>query len=61
MNEPETKAFIRLPGLYRSWELHRVIIAWRRFRIEAAGRDETGAPLVAIYSAPIEETREAGE
>lgn len=61
MKEPEKDEFLRLPGLYRSWELHRVVIAGRRFRIEVAGSDETGAPLIAVYSAPLAETPEAGE
>ena len=40
MREPDRDEFMRMPGVYRSWELHRVLIPGRRFRIEPAGRDE---------------------
>ncbi len=54
MREPERNEFIRMPGVYRSWELHRVLVPGRRFRIEAAGQDEDGAALIAVFSAPLD-------
>ena len=39
----------RLPGLYRSWDLCRVVSLGRDYRIEAAGTTADGTPLFAAY------------
>ena len=60
MREPDRDEFMRMPGVYRSWELHRVLVPGRRFRIEPAGRDEDGAPLIAVFSAALPVSGEPG-
>jgi len=42
---------VRLPGLYRRWELPDVVKMHHAFRIEDAGTHEDGTPLLAIYAA----------
>lgn len=42
---------IRIPGLYRRWELPEVLKNHHAFRIEDAGAHQDGTPLVAIYAA----------
>ena len=42
----------RLPGLYRSWDLCRVVSLGRDYRIEAAGTTADGAPLFAVWTVP---------
>lgn len=39
----------RLPGLFRRWELVRVIEPGKDYRIEDAGSADDGTPLFAIY------------
>ena len=41
--------FIRLPGLFRRWELEQVIDIGSDFHLEDAGAAEDGTPLVAVY------------
>lgn len=45
---PEAE-LVRLPGLYRRWELPEVVRKHHAFRIEDAGVHEDGTPLLAIY------------
>ena len=40
---------VRLPGLFRRWELPEVVKDHHAFRIEEAGLHEDGTPLLAIY------------
>lgn len=42
---------VRLPGLYRRWELPDVLKDHQAFHIEDAGTHRDGTPLVAIYAA----------
>lgn len=42
---------VRIPGLYRRWELPQVLTNHLAFRIEDAGTHEDGTPLLAIYAA----------
>lgn len=39
----------RLPGLYRRWELARLLEAGEDYRIEDAGAAEDGTALYAVY------------
>ena len=41
---------IRIPGLYRSWELPELLESGRHYRIEGAGFHEDGNPLLAVYA-----------
>jgi hypothetical protein len=40
---------VRLPGLYRRWELPEVLANALAYCIEDAGAHEDGTPLLAIY------------
>ena len=40
---------IRLPGLFRRWEIEAVVTPQTDFRIEEAGTAADGTPLFAIY------------
>lgn len=53
--------FVRLPGLYRRWELTEVCETDRHYRIEDAGAHADGTPLLAIYvSDSVPASTEAG-
>ena len=54
MKEPERDDFLRLPGLYRAWELGEIMAPGRRYRIESAGLDAGGMALIAVFAAPVE-------
>lgn len=41
--------FVRLPGLFRRFELERVIGVGVEFRIESAGSDCDGTELLVVY------------
>jgi len=41
---------IRVPGLYRAWELPQLLRLNEVFQIEDAGTHSDGSPLLAIYS-----------
>jgi hypothetical protein len=45
----EDGEFIRLPGLFRRWELERVIEPGKDFHFEDAGEASDGTPLLAVY------------
>ena len=56
MNEHETptpqtdpEQFIRLPGLFRRWEIEQVLVPGSDFHIEEAGDASDGTPLFAVY------------
>lgn len=42
---------LRLPGLYRQWELGQVLRTGVEHRIEAAGWSADGGALFAVYAA----------
>lgn len=42
---------VRIPGLYRRWELPEVLKSHHAFRIEDAGAHQDGTLLLAIYAA----------
>ena len=46
---PDTE-MVRIPGLYRRWELPEVLKNHHAFRIEDAGAHQDGTPLLAIYA-----------
>jgi hypothetical protein len=48
---PETDAddLLRLPGLFRLWELEQIVEAGNDYRIEDAGTASDGTPLFAVY------------
>lgn len=61
---PETAAddLLRLPGLFRRWELEQIVEAGNDYRIEDAGAASDGTPLFAVYrrqsDEPLEPLRE---
>ncbi len=44
------REWLRLPGLFRRWELEQVIDAGDEHLVEDAGHDESGGSLFAIYA-----------
>ncbi|HHH31715.1 MAG TPA: hypothetical protein ENK57_25660 [Polyangiaceae bacterium] len=42
-------AFLRLPGLFRRWEVEQVLDAGHEFHIEEAGTASDGTQLFAVY------------
>ncbi|WP_141135956.1 hypothetical protein [Antarctobacter heliothermus] len=50
-NEPvRTGRLVRIPGLYRRWELSAILKNHCVYRIEKAGAHQDGTPLVAVYA-----------
>ena len=47
--EERESEFIRLPGLFRRWEIEQVIDVGADFHFEEAGTCCDGTPLVAVY------------
>lgn len=41
--------FVRLPGLFRRWEIEQVIDPGADFHLEEAGEASDGTPLFAVY------------
>ena len=54
-----TTELVRVPGLYRRWELPEVLKNHHAFRIEDAGAHQDGTSLVAIYAAGDSDPRVA--
>ena len=46
---PTDDDFVRLPGLFRRWEIEQVIDAGADFHLEEAGEASDGTPLFAVY------------
>jgi hypothetical protein len=46
---PAPEDLVRLPGLFRRWELSQVIDADREFIVEEAGEDQSGTKLFRIF------------
>lgn len=46
---PSGEEYLRLPGLFRRWELEQVLEADTDFRLEEAGTASDGTPLLAVY------------
>lgn len=45
----EDEAFVRLPGLFRRWEIEQVVDPGADFHLEEAGDASDGTPLFAVY------------
>lgn len=45
----EPDQFVRLPGLFRRWEIERVLEPGTEFHLEEAGAASDGQPLFAVY------------
>jgi hypothetical protein len=45
----QPEEFLRLPGLFRRWEVEQVLDADHDFHIEEAGTASDGTQLFAIY------------
>ncbi len=46
---PDDEDFVRLPGLFRRWEIEQVIDPGADFHLEEAGEASDGTPLFAVY------------
>lgn len=46
---PTDDDFVRLPGLFRRWEIEQVVDAGADFHLEEAGDASDGTPLFAVY------------
>ncbi len=46
---PTDDDFVRLPGLFRRWEIEQVVDAGADFHLEEAGEASDGTPLFAVY------------
>ena len=46
---PGDEDFVRLPGLFRRWELTDVIELGADFHLEDAGESADGTQLIAVY------------
>jgi len=51
----DAKRYVRLPGLYRRWEMEQVIEAGFEYRVEEWGKDASGCELFALYRRVPEE------
>jgi len=49
LNLPGDEDFIRLPGLFRRWELNDVVELGADFHLEDAGEAADGTQLIAVY------------
>jgi hypothetical protein len=47
--EIEADEFVRLPGLFRRWEIEQVLEPGSDFHLEEAGEASDGTPLFAVY------------
>ena len=47
--ETDPTELMRLPGLYRAWELAQIVQANCDYRVESAGETADGTQLFAIY------------
>ena len=46
---PNPDELLRLPGLFRRWEIEQVVEAGSDFHLEEAGCASDGTPLFAVY------------
>ena len=47
--DTERDDFVRVPGLFRRWELEQVLVPGTDFHLEEAGSASDGTPLFALY------------
>jgi hypothetical protein len=45
----DSDQFVRIPGLFRRWELEAVLAPGVEYRIEEQGSDSAGTRLFAVY------------
>ena len=57
LNLPGDEDFIRLPGLFRRWELNDVVELGADFHLEDAGEAADGTQLIAVYRRERRSTR----
>jgi hypothetical protein len=41
--------FLRVPGLFRRWEIEQILVPGADFHLEEAGAASDGTPLYAVY------------
>lgn len=49
ITSPPDDDFVRLPGLFRRWEIEQVLEPAADFHLEEAGDASDGTPLFAVY------------
>jgi len=49
MLDYNTREFVRVPGLFRRWELEDVLEVGSDFHLEEAGETTDGTQLLAVY------------
>lgn len=51
----QLRKFVRVPGLFRSWEIEQAVEPGADLHVEAAGEAEDGTPLFAVFrrAAPV--------
>ena len=54
---PGDEDFIRMPGLFRRWELNDVVEVGADFHLEDAGEAADGTQLIAVYRRERRSTR----
>jgi hypothetical protein len=47
--QTDPDAFVRLPGLFRRWEIEQVLAPGSEFHVEEAGEAADGTELFAVY------------
>ena len=57
LNLPGDEDFIRLPGLFRRWELNDVVELGADFHLEDAGEAADGTQLIAVYRLALAQAR----
>ena len=55
---PDSADFLRVPGLFRRWEIEQVIEADAAFYIEGAGSASDGTTLFAVYRRELNDDKE---
>jgi hypothetical protein len=50
-NEIEETEFVRVPGLFRKWEIPQVLEVGRDYHLEDGGKTSDGTPLLAVFRA----------
>ncbi len=53
--QADAEEFVRLPGLFRRWEIERVLEAGTDFHIEEAGDAADGTTLYAVFRRELKE------
>jgi len=56
---PDPEDFLRVPGLFRRWEIEQVIEQGTAYHIEGAGSTSDGTTLFAVFRQELFDDKEA--